>query len=50
MVQNIERLSVSLNTKMDESCGKLDALAIAQLSMPNSQHFTSLNDIDNEVR
>ncbi|KAI8686537.1 NACHT domain-containing protein [Fusarium keratoplasticum] len=48
MVQNIERLSISLNTKMDESCGKLDALATAQLSMPNSQHFTSLNDIDNE--
>ncbi|KAJ4223297.1 hypothetical protein NW759_005932 [Fusarium solani] len=33
---------------MDESCGKLDALATAQLGMPNSQHFTSLNDIDNE--
>lgn len=50
MVQNIERLSISLNTKMDESRGKLDELATAQLSMPNFQHFTSQNNVDNEVR
>ncbi|RSL60738.1 hypothetical protein CEP54_006563 [Fusarium duplospermum] len=39
MVQNIERLSISINTKMDQSCGKLDELSTAQLSKPNFQHF-----------
>ncbi|KAM6532634.1 hypothetical protein FALCPG4_005688 [Fusarium falciforme] len=47
-ILGLQRCKTSLNLAISSHNSKLDELATVRLSMPNFQHFTSQNNVDNE--